>query len=420
MGTRTGWLALLLTAGIALAPTGVRGQELPPEDPPMPLPLGHDRMDKGGFYAFGEFVMFRMTNPLKEQVIAVRGFEDVDGSITADVNGTLIQPIGGPPIIQPGTAAPGTFYGSLIPALDANQAAGPRSYQPGWRLGLGWRFRDGSALEFSWMSLTEAQYPAVASVLGPLAVQPATAAAGIGQLLENTFLFSPVFNFPNEYAGAFNKLAIGNPLAAFGIWNGASVMSISFLQRYQQYDITYRVPIFETDYCRCYGLIGPRHVSIWENFKWRTVSEDFLGNAGQDDVALYSNIVSNQLYGVDIGLGSDWYLGHGFAISLEARVTGAVDIVHEIAKYERADFEIESKRAKRDYTFSPEIDASVQVWWYPIEGVQIRAGYDIMNFFETISSPQPVSFNYGGLDPAYSRHTYRFMDGFNIGIGFIF
>jgi hypothetical protein len=420
MRTRTGWLALLLTAGVALAPTGVRGQETPPEDPPIPVPLGHERMDKGGLFVFGEFVIMRMTNPLKEQVIATRGFEDVDGSITADVNGTLIEPIGGQPIVIPGTPAPGTFYGSQAPALDANAAAGPRSYQPGFRLGLGWRFRDGSAVEFSWLRLTDFNYGSVASILSRDAVQPATAAAGIGQLLENTFLFSPVFNFPNEFAGAFNKLAVGNPLAAFGIWNGASVETIQFIQRFSVYDITYRVPIFETDYCRCYGLVGPRHTYLWENFKWRVVSESFDGTSNQDWVALYSNVVSNQLYGIDVGLGSDWYIGHGFAVSLEARAVGNADIVHEIARYERADFFIESKQAKHDYTFSPELDAKVDVWWYPIEGVQIRAGYELMNFFETVSSPQPVSFNYGAPAPAYSRHTYRYIDGFSLGIGFIF
>jgi hypothetical protein len=419
MRTRTGWLALLLTAGMALTPAGVRGQETPPEDPEVPLPLGHERMDKGGLFVFADFVIMRMTNPLREQVIATRGFEDVDGSITADVNGTLIQTTAGP-IIQPGPIAPGTFYGSGAPALDAIEAGGPRSYQPGFRVGLGWRFRDGSAVEFSWLRLTDFEYSAVASILSQTAVQPATAAAGIGALLENTFLFSPVFNFPNEFAGAFNKLAIGNPLAAYGIWNGASVESIEFIQRLSVYDITYRVPIFETDYCRCYGLVGPRHIDLWENFKWRTVSESFDGTSNQDDVALYTNIVSNQLYGVDVGLGSDWYLGHGFAISLEARVVANADIVHEIAKYERADFYIQSKNAKRDFLFSPEIDGTVNVWWYPIEGVQVRAGYDIINLFDTMSSPQPVSFNYGGLDPAYSRNTYRLIDGFSLGVGFIF
>src|SRR5262249_2204320 len=154
-------------------------------------------------------------------------------------------------------------------ALNAGQASGPLSYEPGWRLTAGWRFRDGLAVEFSWLSLVEAKYAAVATLIPP-GLQP-------GPLLLETFLFSPVFNFPNDYAGPANKIALGNPFAAYGIWNGASVETIEFVQRFTQYDLTGRVPIFETDYCRCYGLVGVRHVSLWERFKWRVVAEDFNG-----------------------------------------------------------------------------------------------------------------------------------------------
>jgi hypothetical protein len=70
MRSKTGWSALLLAAGVALAPTGARAQTgdaalagwptepppLPPvfrgqmgvdklEDPAIPIPLGHPRMD---------------------------------------------------------------------------------------------------------------------------------------------------------------------------------------------------------------------------------------------------------------------------------------------------------------------------------------------------------------------------------------
>ncbi len=411
MRTRTGWLALLLTAGVALAPTVVRGQEVPPPDPVFPLPLYHDRPETGGFYAAGEFVFFRMDNPLKHQVIAVRGLLDFDGSITADLNGILVEPTNGPPIIVPGQPVPGNFIGSKAPALFADDAGGPLSYQPGWRLTAGWKFRDGAAIEFSWMSLAEAKYGAVATLVPP-GLQP-------GPQLENTFLFSPVFNFTPDFSGEAQKLAIGNPNAAYGIWNAATIMSIGFTQRYDQYDLTARVPIFETDYCRCYALYGPRHVSLWERFAWRTVSEDFQGIAGQDDVAWYNNIVSNQMYGVDVGMGTEWYVGHGFSVSLDLKAAGMVDVVHEIAKYYRADFFTGNKRAKRDYPLVPELDGLLNVWWYPIEGVQIRAGYELMAFFNTISSPEPVSFNYGGLDPQW-KSTMRWMDGFNFGIGFIF
>jgi hypothetical protein len=409
MRTRIGWLALLLTAGVALAPTNVRGQESPRPDPVWPVPLGDP--GRSGFYTAAEFVYFRQTNPLKSQIIAIRGLLDFDGSITADLFGQEVFPIGSPPVILPATAMPGSFIGSGNVALNAEQAAGPQTYQPGFRLTAGWRFEDRSAIEFSWMSLTEAKFSAVASIV-PGNLNP-------GPNLADSFLFAPVFNFPNEFAGPPNKVGLGNPLAAFGIWNAANTMSISFTQRYSQYDITGRIPVFETDYCRCYGLIGPRYVSMWENFGWRTVSQDFTGAGGQDDVAIYYNIVSNQMYGVDAGIGSEWFLGHGFAATIEGRAAALIDFVHEIAKYQRGDFAIGHKRARRDYKAVPEGEARVALYWYPIEGVEIRVGFDIMGFLNTVSSPHPVVFNYGSLDPTYQQ-TSRLLDGFFAGIGFIF
>ena len=411
MRTRNGWLALLLTTGVALAPTLVRGQDVPFADPQIPLPLGHDRLEKGGLFTGMEFMFFKQTNPIKHQVIAQRGILDFDGSISADLNGIVVPIATGTPIILPGDAAPGTFLGSGVTALDAEQTAGPSSYQPGFRLTTGWRFNDGRTIEFSWMTLTEAKFSAVATLVPPT-LQP-------GTLFTETFLFSPVVNFPNDFAGPRFKVALGNPLAAYGIWNGAAVETISFTQRYTQYDIGSRIPVFETDFCRCYGLVGVRHVSLWERFAWRTVAQNFAGVSGQDDVANYNNIVSNQMYGVDIGIGSEWYIGRGFSISLDGRAAGMVDIVHEIARYVRSDFAIGNKRAKRDYSVVPELEGQVNVWWYPWEGVQIRVGYDFMNFFNTVSSPQPVSFDYSALTPAYDKHTYRYIEGFNVGIGFI-
>jgi hypothetical protein len=428
MRTRTGWLALLLTAGVALAPTGVRGQEVPPADPVVPLPLYHDRPERGGFYAAAEFMFFRQDNPLKGQVIAVRGLLDFDGSITRDLNGTLVNPTnGGTPVIAPITVLPGgiinfptvtsgtpqvaNFIGSGTPALHADDAGGPLSYQPGVRLTLGWRFEGGVTAEVSWWMLSEAKYQAVATLVPP--------GLNAGPLLADTFLFSPVYNFPNDFVGPPFKLALGNPNAAYGIWDGASVMQIAFVQRFTQYDITSRIPIFETDYCRCYGLVGMRHVSEWERFTWRTVAEDFNGQADQTDVAIYSNVVSNQMYGPFIGCGNEVYCGHGFAFSLDLKTAGMIDFVHEIAKYERGDIAIASKRAKRQWEFVPEFEASGNIWWYPIEGVQIKVGYDVMEFLNTIGSPDPVNFNYGGLDVNWT-HVARFMDGFHAGIGFIF
>jgi hypothetical protein len=412
MQTRSGWLALLLTAGVALAPTVGRAQEeVPFADPQIPLPIYHDRASKGGFYAAAEFVFYRMDNPIRHQIIAIRGLEDFDGTIIRDINSIFVPTPGGPLMVNPGNPPQGILLGSGTIALDAQQVSGPLSYQPGVKVSVGWRFEDGVTAEFSWLQLTQAKYNAVATLV--------PASLNVNQFFVDSFLFSPVFNYPSDFAGPARKVLAGNDFAAYGIWNGAAVESISFVQRYTQYDLTFRIPIVDSEYCRCYGLVGARHTYLWERFAWRTVSQDLLSEAGQDDVALYSNVVSNQLYGVTVGVGSDWYIGKAFGLVLDLKAIGNVDIVHEIAKYERADLSIGNKRAKRDYTLAPELDGDLSVFWYPFEGIEVKAGYNLIEIFNTVASRAPVDFNYS-LDPHWDKGVQRFMDGFHIGIGFIF
>ena len=350
---------------------------------------------------------------LKHQEIALRGFLDFDGSISSELNGTLLQPPTAPPIIVPGVPAVGSFIGSGKGALFADDVAGGNheTYEPGFRLGIGWRFGDGTTVDFTWLSLVEARYSAVATLVPP--------GLNAGPQLADSFLFAPVFSFPNEFAGQAQKLAIGNPNAAYGIWNAASIMSLDFIQRFSQYVLTVRTPFFETECCRLYGLAGFNHTYMWEKFKWRTVAEDFNGNATAADVADYLNITSNQLYGPEVGANFEWYLGHGFSFSLEGRAAPMIDFVREIAKYQREDFAIGHKRSQRDYEFVPALHGDVNVWWYPIEGVQIRVGYELMAFFDTIAAPDPVSFDYSALNPAWKLQN-RFFDGFHAGIAFIF
>jgi hypothetical protein len=179
----------------------------------------------------------------------------------------------------------------------------------------------------------------------------------------------------------------------------------------------------QTEDFRTYGIIGARYVHMWENFKWRTVSYDVNGNASPLDVADYSNVTSNNLYGVFLGCGTECRFGDTpigtFAGSLDARVAPLVDFAHLEPKYAREDGQISMKQARYAYAISPEVQANANLWWYPIEGVQIRVGYAAMGFFNTYASPNPVNFNYGGLDAVYT-HIFRFFQGMNAGIGFIF
>jgi hypothetical protein len=403
MRKQTGWLVWLVAAGAALMPAVVYGQgaDVGPEDPVIPLPLGHDRMETGGFFMAAEFLFWRQTMPLHDQVVAVRGVLDQDGSIS--------QGLGGPNI-------PGSFFGSREAALSTGQVTGPGTYEPGFRLTGGWLFENGVEVELNWIHLFEAKYSASAGVDQPFGRN--------GSLLENTFLTAFVFNIPGEFAGPATKVSIGGPGATFGIWDAASVMSESFVQRFEQVEFSARIPLLGNECNRTYWLIGPRLDWIWERYQWRTVSLDINGNGAADFVGIYSNIVSNRLYGVHLGLGYDWNTGTTpigtFAISLEGQATPFVDIVKERAKYERGDHAIASQRARTDYVVSPEVEGKINLWWYPTQAIQLRIGYDAMAFFHTVSSPDPVSFNYGTLDPPFRKDTFRFFEGFEAGIGFVF
>lgn len=379
-------------------PPVVRGQDYAPEDPQFPLPLGSNRPEQG-LYAGAEFVFMRQTRPIKNQLIAVRGFFDADGSVTGVV---------------------GTFVGSGRAALLADDL-GSRSYQPGLNVVLGYRFQDGVAVEFSWLDLQKVRYSGGASIEPPLFQG--------GQDLADTFLSSFVFNFPNEFAGPPNKIsnpqAAANPNATFGIWNAASIMTIEFAQFFQQMDFSGRIPIWQTDCNRMYGLLGLRFAWIWERFRWRTVDLDTAGNAGPDDVGLYNNVVSNRMYGPFVGCGDECRLGDTpvgtFAVSLDWRAAALVDIVRELEKYERGDKFISAKRNRTQYEGVPEVSGQLNLWWYPpIEGVQVRVGYDMMAFFNTVSAPNPVAFNLLSPEPTWKAGQFRLIEGFNAGIAFSF
>lgn len=358
----------------------------------LPFPLYSTRPEDGGLFVNGSFVLYSQNNPIDDQIIAVRGLVDLDGSITGTV---------------------GTFVGPQTPALDVNQVDGPRNVQPGFRVGVGWRFGDGSSVEVSWMHLTKNFYTAVATLIPPGLPSQSD--------LSDTFLFSGVFNFPTDFSGPANDTNAGNLGSTFGIWNAADIMTIDFTQRNEFVDVMYRHSLFETENHRTYGLIGPAFAWFWERFRWRTTDQDVTGIASDADTAIYSAIVSNRLYGVQVGCGHERYLGHGFAFSLDLLAGLYLDVAKKRVKYERGDRNIgpERKRSRTDYYFAPELQATGFLWWYPIEGVQVRFGYDVMAFFNTIGTPRPVDFDYSAVNPKFD-HVFRILNGLQIGVGLIF
>lgn len=404
-----GGVGLLLAAWAMLCPEA--SAEVPdyaPAHPQIWWPLGSTRPEDGGPFFYSQYTMYRQTNPLRDQPIAIRGFFTSDNSLGVPV---------------------GTLIGSGSPALNVNNLNGQVAYQPGFEVGLGWKLKDGSAITLSylWLSQTQYQNGATLSVL-PGRQRPD---------LADTFLSSFVYNFPPEYSGPANKIVdagdptapLPSPTVAFGIWNGASVMTIEFIQRFQQFEATYRFPIIDEEDYRVQGLVGPRLVWIWERFLWRTVSYGIDPASGAaiapsgSDVGLYTNITSNRMYGVHAGCQTECYLGHGFALLAEAQGALFFNSVKERARYQLGEYSSigfpASKRAKREFSIVPELSAMLALQWYPTEFVQVQIGYEAMAFFNTLSSTRPIDYNYLNLAPQWD-HVNRLFDGFRFGVALWF
>jgi hypothetical protein len=394
MRARTIWRATLLTVILALTPGAASAQSslgYAPADPVVPLPYGSVHPEEG-IYTSLEFLLLRQTNPLQNQEIMTRGFFNVNS--------------------QNPQAQAADHIGSGEDALDTNQIRGPGSYQPAFRIGIGYKFRDESSLTLSWLHLFQIRYQAVATAV-PLAFN-------VGSNFANSFISAPVFNFPNDFAGPAGEQNGPGGVNAYGVWNGASLATISFVQREEAYDLIWRKPIIEEENYRFSSLTGPRFFWIWEKFAWRTTDFGFTGSSGPS--ALYTNIDSNRMYGWNLGCSQECYLGHGFALQLDTSFAAFLNVIKERAKYEtglKFARQAENKRARTDYTFVPEVEAKLSVMWYPTENVQLNFGYNFMAFFNTVNAQRPVDFDYSALAPKYDR-VIRFFDGLSCAVAIIF
>jgi len=390
------WLAGAVLLGTASPQVRAQWDVSGYESRQTPIPLGGDRMDQGGLFGAAEFLFMHGNRNIGSQLIAVRGFRDSDGSIT-------------------GTS--GSFVGSQRWALDTD-SFGRTTWVPGFRVTVGYKLEDGSSFSVKWSQLEQARYNTSA---GPIPVDFNTNVSG-----EDAFLFSPVFGFSPQFSGPQLKLAdangtpIGSGGSPYGIWNGANTMDIKFVERYSGLDITYRTTSVETDYSRSYATAGGRYAWIWERFSWNTLSSNYLGQTGSQDLAFYSNVISQRMYGPFIGVGTDVYLGSAFALGAEVSAAALYAIVKERAKYELGDESTQSKRSRNEFTIVPNVNASLNLSWFPLANVQIRAGYDLWSFFNTIYMNKPVGFNAGAIDPAYNHRPLRLYHGINVGIGLVF
>ncbi len=390
--SRLFWIGVLM-----LAPGVARAQDVQTyEVPPVPYTgaFSHPRYEQGGFYTILEGLYWRTNRPLASQQVAVRGFVDVDGSIT-------------------GTT--GQFVGSHAEALNVDQLQGPGTWQPGLRLGLGWRFEGGTVLTANWWHLQTSRY-SVSATLAPPGLQG-------GPNLADTFLFSPVFNFPVNYAGNSFNVFPGNPGATFGIWNAASLEQISYVQRFDMVDLIARIPVWQSDCYRMYGLLGPRGATLYDQFKWRTVDADINGLSNNGTIADYRNNTSNLLYGVALGFGNELYLGNtpigSFSISVDLEIAGYMDFVKGRANYELADRTTSARRARNIFAMVPSTDGRISFHWFPWEAIEFQVGYDFFAFFNTYASPYPIDFNVGNINPSWSPVS-RLLQGVHFGIGIVF
>jgi Legionella pneumophila major outer membrane protein precursor len=401
MRAKTIWRAGLMAVILAFAPAAAMAQDstgYAPPDTIIPWPLGSNHPEDGGFFTGMDFIFYRQTVPLGNEVVGVRGFYNINNQNAA------------------GQSA--NFIGSGTVALDTNQVRGPGTYDPGFNAHLGYKFDDGSTVTLTWMYLFQNRFQAVATAAAPN--------LGVRQDFADSFISAPVFNFPNSLAGLPEQAngpigPNGLPTATYGIWDGASLMTENFVQRTSSYDLIWRKPIWETENYRFSSLLGPRYFWIWETFRWDTTNFGFTGSGGP--TAVYSNSVSNEMYGFEVGCSQEWYIGHGFACQLDLDAVGYVDFVRTEAKYAGQGIDLttaQNKRSRREYDPVPEFDAKVSVSWYPTEAVQFNFGYNFMSFFNTVTSEEPIDFNYSSLTPSYNHNFIRTFDGLSASVIIVF
>lgn len=367
-------------------------------------PLGNS--GKQGPFLFMDALYYTQSWTMGNQLVAWRGLVDTTGVITT---------------------IPGTYLGSGARALSTDQF-GRGGYTPGVNLGAGWKFDDGSTLTARIMHLTGQTYGAGATLATPFARSRVD--------LADTFLVSGVFNFPPQFAGPDRRTAIeGTTVGAFppfdpgrvvpdrnfyGVWNGASNMVIEYKRWYTEAEIGGRVPLFESNSSKVYGMGGIRYHAFADRFSWLSDVYDLAGNTGARFQGVYSNILSQRMYGPYIGCAHDVYLKNNFSLSADLHAGLMANFIKERAKYKLGDDSIQSKRSVNEIDMVPTAGGNLNLWWYPVRGIQIRVGYAANTFYNTKNLDQPIGFNYGAIDPVYGTQYFRIIHGLNIGFGVFF
>jgi hypothetical protein len=361
---------------------------------PLPFPIGSTRPEDGGLFVNTAFALYQISNPLKNQVVAHRGFRVFDDSL--------------------GFAA-GTVVGSGADALNAQQLRDDRNWQPGWTFNIGWKFRDGSSIELNWFYLTGTEYRAAATPFPQRQPFSATSA--------DSFLFNDVYNLPIEFSGPPNKVLGGSQFAAFGLFNAASIMTESWRQRFQQWELAYRWQVIDEENTRLYGIVGPRFAWIWEKYKLMATDYTATGGGGSpDDQGIFTAITSNRMYGVHAGAQCDQYLGHGFACVMEGQGSLFLDSVKERGQFETGNKyggNPVNKFARREFAVVPELEGSVGLMWFPAEAIQFELMYQGQVYFNTMATQRPLALDYAHPRPDW-QSTIRWLHGLQAAVGIHF
>jgi len=393
---------------------------------PSPLPLGPVRQD--GIYVAGEGIFYRVNSSVKSQVVARRGLIDTAGNIfaemTVDQNGTDGAPSDDIVLIPPQNR-PGQILGSNEVALRTDQVRGDDG-RPGLRLTIGYRFPNDIAIEGVFWHLPEFRRSAWASILPPNFQQ--------GDHFSRSFLYAPFFNVPIDFLGPVNdvqqilvihrinpdvpdEVQTGNTVPAYGVFNGAELFQITYKQEFYNYELNVRFPNYPVDVFRTYTTIGVRYMRAFERFE--LVSEDTNIDGSGLVVGRYRNRWINNLFGPQASYGAEIYLGYGIAIGGELRGGLFYDDFNARTEVTVDGSALILRRKRADANLSPMLGTGLYLWWYPIENVAIRVGYEFLGIFNVMRSTEPVDFDLGRLNPTFRSTLLRF-DGFSAGIAIRF
>lgn len=464
MSRRTKWIigavAALLGATPAMAqgPAGTMNYGPPVHE--LPIPLMWDQRDEG-FYFSAEALVMRINNTLNGQTVAKRGFIDRDGSIVGNPDGGTVDVFdtNTPPnyfttlFVERGPA--GARYGSQAEALNTNQISSEQ-WQPGTRLTLGYRFRNGMALEASYSSLTKSRQSVTAGTV--------PRSGSTAQDNADSFLYGDYFNFSPYFAGPNREMisnvflltlppgttgAVGlNPVPldlvnlggfavpAYGITNGAEYWTMSELLSIHTTELNLRVPVAQFEGTRTYWTGGLRYISFTERFRMTVEDhgfptginttipfvDGFSDNETRPEWSLRYTVKQKDIfYGLQTGVGGEAYIASGFAVSLDAKIGVLAQHSKASTVLQRLDLvsDIGVIHSNNQFNIAGLVQGGAYLWWYAHEGITFRVGYEYMGILGARRITDPIDYDWGRMNPQGSN-TLLSVDGFNMGVSFTF